>query len=104
MILVLFIIAAVVSMPIVAVVIVSMACRREESAWSLGQPARGPIEAAARRILAFHTEAPVWPQPKNYRQSVPPAPALRSVGQPRSRPVDSTGPVSTSELRIRTAA
>lgn len=104
MILVLFIIAAVVSVPIVAVAIVSIACRREESAWSLGQPARGPVEAAARRILDFHTEDPAWPQPRHCRQTVPAAPALRSLGQPRSGPADEPRPVRTSKVSIRPAA
>jgi hypothetical protein len=101
---VIFIIAAVVSMPIVAVAIVSVACRREESAWSLGQPPQGPVEAAARRILAFHTEDSAWPQPRSYRQAVPAASALHSLGQPRSGPADSPRPALRSEVSIRTAA
>ena len=99
---VLFIIAAVVSMPIVAIVIVSVACRREESAWSLGQPPRSWVEATARRILAFHTEDSAWPQPRSYRQAVPATSTLHSLGQPRSGPADSPRPALRSE--VRTAA
>jgi len=58
MIIAIFIIAVVVSMPIVAVVLVSMASRREEMAWSLGDPAPGAVQAAARRIVDFHTDCP----------------------------------------------
>lgn len=56
MIIALFVIAALVSMPIVAIVVVSVASRREDSAWSLGRPARGTVQAAARRLLDFHSD------------------------------------------------
>src|SRR5262245_36290959 len=82
MIIALFIImAAVVSLPIAAVVVVSKASRREDAAWSLGEPAQGVAQAAARRLLDFHSEDPAWPLPKNYGPARPAAPVLHSVGQ-----------------------
>lgn len=103
MIIALFVIAAVVSMPIVAVVVVSMASRREDTAWSLGRPARGGVQAAARRLLDFHSEDPAWPLPKNCGQARPAAPpALRSVG--RGPVTEAPGPAVASKVSIRTAA
>jgi hypothetical protein len=105
MIIALFVIAVVVSMPIAAVVVVSMASRREESAWSLGGPARGQVQAAARRILDFRSDDPALPLPKNCNQVRPAAPALRPAGQPRRNTVTgSPGPVATSKVSVRTAA
>ncbi len=96
-----FIIAAVVSMPILAVVLVTMASRREESAWSLHRPAQGVMQAAARRIVGFHGEDPGWPLPKNHGQGKAGTPALRSVGQPsRSTAADSPRRVATSNVRV----
>ncbi|HUD39645.1 MAG TPA: hypothetical protein VMR14_22295 [Streptosporangiaceae bacterium] len=51
------IIAVVVSMPIVAMVLVSIASNREDSALSLGGPPRSALQAAARRVVDFRTEA-----------------------------------------------
>ena len=119
MIIALFIIAAaVVSMPIAAIVIVSMASRREDAAYSLGDPAPGLVQAAARRLLDFHTEDPAWQMPKNYSRPRPAAPtptptpapaaALPSRGsarQPRRSTVTDTGtPAATSKTSVRTAA
>lgn len=104
------IIAAVASMPIAAVVVVSMASHREDAAWSLGEPARGVVQAAARRLLDFRSEDPAWPLPKNCDQARPAAPALRSVepgsvAHPRSSTVtDTRRPAATSKVSIRTAA
>jgi len=60
----LFVITAVaVSAPIVAAVLVSVTSRREDSEWTLGGPAPGVVQAAARRIVDFHS-AGDWPRPK----------------------------------------
>jgi len=40
--------------PLAAVVLVTIACRREESARSMADRAPGPLERAARKLLAFH--------------------------------------------------
>ena len=104
------IIAAVVSVPIAAVVVVSVASHREDAAWSLGEPARGLVQATARRLLDFHSEDPAWPLPKNCDQARPAAPALRSVepgsvARPRRSAVtDTRRPAATSKVSSRTAA
>lgn len=55
MIILLTVIAIVVAgVPLAAVVLVTIACRREESARSMADRAPGPLERAARRLLAFH--------------------------------------------------
>jgi hypothetical protein len=48
--------AAVTAAPMTGFVIVSIASRRGDSKWSLGGPPKGVIEAAARRILNFHSD------------------------------------------------
>jgi len=78
----LLVIAAVVGLPILAVVLVSVASRREESAWSLRDPAKGLVQATARRIVDFHSEDPGWPLPKSCDQVRSAVPALRSASQP----------------------
>ena len=55
---------AVVSLPILAIVLVKVASAREDRAWSLGGPASGRVDLAARRLVDFHHEGP-WPEPKN---------------------------------------
>lgn len=113
MVIVMFIIGVVVSMPIVATVVVSLASRREDKAWSLRDPAEGMMSATARRIVDFHSEGPGWVLPKNFDQvrvgrpvGAPVGPsALRPVSQPRrSAAADSPEPVATSKASIRTAA
>ncbi|HEY7014015.1 MAG TPA: hypothetical protein VH480_14730 [Streptosporangiaceae bacterium] len=55
MIILLTVIAIVIAgIPLAAVVLVTVACRREESARSMADRAPGPVERAARRLLAFH--------------------------------------------------
>jgi hypothetical protein len=55
MIILLTVIAIVVAgVPLAAVVLVTIACRREESARSMADRAPGPLERAARKLLAFH--------------------------------------------------
>ena len=58
--------------PIIATVIVSVASRREDSEWTLGEPDVGPIRTFARRIVDFRTDDTddaddvVWPRPRSY--------------------------------------
>ena len=55
MIILLTVIAIVIAgIPLTAVVLVTIACRREESARSMADRAPGPLERAARKLLAFH--------------------------------------------------
>jgi hypothetical protein len=71
MMIVLIIIAgAVASAPIVGTILVGVASRREESSWRLGGPAKRPLDAAARRVMDFHS-AGEWPQPKDHDQAKP---------------------------------
>ena len=69
MVILMFVIAAAVSAPIVAAVLVSAGSRREDSAWSLGGPPRGTIQGAARRIVRFHDGGIDWPQPRSRVQA-----------------------------------
>ena len=106
MIVALFIIAVVVSMPIVAVVLVSLASRREDSAWSLGTPADGRVQATARRIVDFHTESVAdFVHPAGFEPARPrtarPVPAGRSL---RPASAGSRRPVLTSRTGVRQAA
>ena len=45
-----------VTAPLAAMVLVSIASRREESASSLSRQAPGPVTAAARRLLAYRSD------------------------------------------------
>jgi hypothetical protein len=111
MIIAMLVIGVVVSMPIVATVIVSVASRREDKAWSLRDPAHGVVQDAARRIVDFHSESRGWPLSssygqvrRSYGQVRSSAPAPRSVSQPRrSVAADSPKLIATSDLSIRTA-
>jgi hypothetical protein len=63
----------IVSAPIIAAVVVSIAVFREESMHSLIGRAPGPIERRARTVLAFHSEASCEPlsQADAWRALVP---------------------------------
>jgi hypothetical protein len=56
MIIVFFIIAVVVSLPVAAIVLVSLASRREDRRFGLGGQAEGRVEQASRWIVDFRTE------------------------------------------------
>ncbi len=75
------IVALTASTPIAGAIIVSIASRREDRDWTLGETAVGPVQMVARRILGFHTEA-------NRRQSLERARVLRgdSVLTPSQQP------------------
>jgi hypothetical protein len=60
MVVVLFVVAAVTSTPIIVAILVSVSSRCEGSAWTLAEPAPGPVQAAARRILGFHSKGIGW--------------------------------------------
>lgn len=100
--------AVVVSAPIVACLLVSVASKREDSAWSLGEHAPGSVQVAARRILDFHTDAPS--SLGRTRGAGDPGlerlPRLRVAGRPIRR-LDMPEPTAASKpahLDIRTSA
>jgi hypothetical protein len=51
----------------IAVLMVSVASRLEDSARSLAGPPPGLVRAAARTIVGFHCEGIVWLQPRPER-------------------------------------
>jgi hypothetical protein len=107
MIVIVFILAVVVSMPIAAVVLVSIASRREDSAWSLAEAPRGAGQAAARRILDFHTEKTSLPVSKERELAARP---VVTVAPSRTRVVlgandiDAARPLVTTKMSVRPAA
>ncbi|HXS65287.1 MAG TPA: hypothetical protein VN767_20730 [Streptosporangiaceae bacterium] len=56
MFLAIFVLAIITSMPIVAIVLVSVASKREDAAGTLGGPAKGVIQFAARRVLDYRSD------------------------------------------------
>lgn len=62
--------AVVVSAPIVAAGIVAVGSRREDRGWTLGGPPPAPVEAAARRIVGFHTSGIDWLPPADRSQAL----------------------------------
>jgi hypothetical protein len=56
MIILLAIVVVSASVPLAGVVLVSLASKREDSARSLGGRPAGPLEAAARRMVGFHSD------------------------------------------------
>ena len=108
MIIVVFIIAVVVSMPIAAIVLVSIASNREDRAFSLGRPANSRVKETARRILDFSTETKVgWSKPTRPRRLESVASASES-GQPpaprRPADIDSVRPMLATKIACRPAA
>jgi hypothetical protein len=69
---------AVTAVPLVAIVVVSIASRREEARQSLGGPARGLLQAMARQILDFHSEGPYPPSRRDLTRSRASVPASRT--------------------------
>jgi hypothetical protein len=95
-----------VSLPIVGIVLVSIASRREDAAFSLGGPAGSQIQLAARRVLGFTTEMENWPQSKSeaYARAARAArPVLESVEPFREDALDSPRIAAASGLVIRSA-
>jgi len=52
--------AAMTSAPVFAVVVVSVASRREDRAWTLAGPPPGPAQAMARYLVYFHSVGVDW--------------------------------------------
>jgi hypothetical protein len=51
----LIIIAAAASVLIGLAALISLASRREDAEWTLGEPSPGLVQAMARRVLGFHS-------------------------------------------------
>ena len=106
MIAMLVIAAVVVSSPIVAAVVVAVASRREDARWSLGTSPRGPVEAMARRIVAFDSECADWPRSKAQAQAGPgrgqaaPLPQAPFVPGLPLRPAETSGDAQHAGLRL----
>jgi hypothetical protein len=77
--------AAVLSVPAVAAVLVSVASRREDREWTLAGPAPGPVRMAARRIVAFDSEGMDWLSAAGARRIRPAGPGYRSGTSPGPR-------------------
>ena len=71
------------TIPFLAAAIVSVASKREDAAWSLGLPAGNPVDAAARRIVDFHTELSRVPATKEQALA---RDADRRAGRAQPRP------------------
>lgn len=70
----LFVVSAVlVIVPVIAILVVSIGSRLEDTDWTLGGPATGSTQAAARRVLGYR---------RPFRLRQPPEPA---AGQTRPR-------------------
>src|SRR5215472_6159407 len=78
MVIALIVVTVVTSAPIFACLLVSVASTREDSAHSLGNHAPGPVQAAARRLLDFHTDAPSWLAQPGPQPATPPTAASTS--------------------------
>ena len=84
MIILFFIIAVVVSLPVAAIVLVSVASKREDRRFSLGGQADGRVQETARRILDFHTESRSDWMPASDTEPSSPARQARQA-RPRKR-------------------
>lgn len=91
----LFVIGAVVAAPIVAAAVVSVASRGEDAAWTLSGPPAGPVQAAARRIVAFHGPRVDWPA-ESIDEAVARERALVGTAWQPEVPVDSSRYLSAS--------
>ncbi len=102
MFLLIFVLAVIVSMPIVAIVVVSMASKREDRVGSLGGPAQGVVQSMARRVLDFHSD--IYWTPTTGALIKANGPALTGPEQLREDADDSPILVRASALAIRPAA
>src|SRR5215468_9137988 len=82
--------------PLAAMVLVSIASRREESASSLSRRAPGPVTAAARRLLAYRSD---------YVASLPRRRRARGrvTGGTRERSLQASHPVGEPDIEVRFA-
>jgi hypothetical protein len=88
--------ALIVGAPIVAALVVAVASRREDAHWTLDQPARTPLEAGARRILAFNVDSIEWPRSKAQVQAEA---EMRSYWIQRLEPASAADPWGQTDAR-----
>lgn len=81
-----------VAAPLVAILMVSVASRREESGHTLSGQAPGPVTSAARRLLAYRAQTadlPRWVQHQDQRRNLRSSAPLNSelhAGRVHARP------------------
>jgi hypothetical protein len=97
------VLAIIVSMPIVGIIVVSVASKREDAVGTLGGPSRGAVQSAARRVLDFQSDV-YWRAAGGAHVKVS-RPVLTSAGQPL-QDADDDAPilVPVSALAISSAA
>ena len=101
-----------VTAPLAAMVLVSIASRREESAYSLSGQAPGPLTAVARRLLAYRSDS-VAPQRRRSRRIAPsaarsrrqarPSPAARPAWLAANPPLPAHISIGEPDLEVRFA-
>jgi hypothetical protein len=84
-----------VTAPLAAMVLVSIASRREESASSLSRQAPGPVTAAARRLLAYRSDHVASLPRRRARARAASAAAERALQAPR--------PIGEPDIEVRFA-
>jgi hypothetical protein len=89
------VLAAVVSVPVAAAVLVAVASRREDREWTLAGPAHGLVQMAARRIVAFDSEGMDWLTAAGPRRIRPAAAGYRPGTSRRPRPETAARPGRT---------
>ncbi|HEY3904827.1 MAG TPA: hypothetical protein VGM14_13035 [Streptosporangiaceae bacterium] len=89
------------SLPIVGIVLVSLASRREDAAFSLGGPARSPMQLLARRVVDFSSEARSLPLPKSASYARPVRQALAAVEPLREDSLDTPRIAAATGRTIR---
>jgi hypothetical protein len=101
MIILLTVIAVVITgVPLTAVALVTLASRREETARSIAGRAPGPLERAARRLLAFHATGIGHPagrvrvRPEGWDPGYPPQDARVPAGRAAAAPADPAPPMA----------
>jgi len=80
------VLAAVLSVPVGAAVLVSVASRREDREWTLAGPAPGPARMAARRIVAFHSEGMDWLSAAGARRKPARSSRVSARNKPQAEP------------------
>jgi hypothetical protein len=103
MLLLVIVMAIVLSLPIVGIVLVSIASRREDAAFSLGGQPRSQMQLLARRMVDFSSEASSLPLPKSAVYARPVRPALALVEPVREDALDAPRIAAASRRPIRPA-